>query len=223
MGSLLEENRDAGGLMYMRNRYYDPKTGQFTQSDPIGLGGGLNTYGFAAGDPVSYSDPYGLCVWPPNPRECIRKAAAATARGGDVAVQRWAESAAASEGAQKVFSTGMGLLAALWTSDTYTQTAQTLTIAGAANQIRQNRLNGDGWRDAIAESMEALGFEVQTEVTFQTPFGDRRVDIVVGLNGVTIGLIEAKWGGDRSEDQRRKDEWIRRETGLETAVVQGRP
>jgi uncharacterized protein RhaS with RHS repeats len=46
--------------MYMRNRYYDPRTGQFTQTDPIGLAGGLNAYGFAAGDPVSYSDPYGL-------------------------------------------------------------------------------------------------------------------------------------------------------------------
>jgi RHS repeat-associated protein len=63
MGSLLEEQRDAGGLLYKRNRYYDPKTGQFTQSDPIGLGGGLNTYGFADGDPVSYDDPYGLCAW----------------------------------------------------------------------------------------------------------------------------------------------------------------
>ncbi|WP_420129134.1 RHS repeat-associated core domain-containing protein, partial [Longimicrobium sp.] len=60
MGSLLEGQRDAGGLMYMRNRYYDPKTGQFTQMDPIGLAGGVNTYGFAEGDPISYSDPYGL-------------------------------------------------------------------------------------------------------------------------------------------------------------------
>jgi RHS repeat-associated protein len=61
MGSLLEGQRGAGGQMYMRNRYYDPATGQFTQPDPIGIAGGLNVYGFAAGDPVSYSDPYGLC------------------------------------------------------------------------------------------------------------------------------------------------------------------
>jgi uncharacterized protein RhaS with RHS repeats len=47
--------------MYMRNRYYDPATGQFTQTDPIGLAGGLNAFGFAAGDPITYSDPYGLC------------------------------------------------------------------------------------------------------------------------------------------------------------------
>jgi RHS repeat-associated protein len=61
MGSLLEGQRDAGGLVYMRNRYYDPATGQFTQTDPIGIAGGLNTYGFAAGDPITYTDPYGLC------------------------------------------------------------------------------------------------------------------------------------------------------------------
>jgi hypothetical protein len=30
-------------------------------ADPIGIAGGLNVYGFAAGDPVSYDDPYGLC------------------------------------------------------------------------------------------------------------------------------------------------------------------
>ena len=61
-GGLVDGMRDASGQMYMRNRYYDPRSGQFTQSDPIGLAGGLNSYGFAAGDPVSYSDPYGLKV-----------------------------------------------------------------------------------------------------------------------------------------------------------------
>ena len=34
---------------------------QFTQEDPIGLAGGLNLYGFAGGDPVNFSDPFGLC------------------------------------------------------------------------------------------------------------------------------------------------------------------
>src|SRR5262249_46350884 len=50
------------GLEYRRNRYYDPKSGRFTQEDPIGLGGGLNLYGFGGGDPVNYSDPFGLCT-----------------------------------------------------------------------------------------------------------------------------------------------------------------
>ena len=55
--------RDASGQMYMRNRYYDPATSQFTQADPIGLAGGLNAFGFANRDPVTYSDPYGLAAY----------------------------------------------------------------------------------------------------------------------------------------------------------------
>ncbi len=32
-----------------------------TQQDPIGIAGGANVYGFASGDPVNFSDPFGLC------------------------------------------------------------------------------------------------------------------------------------------------------------------
>jgi RHS repeat-associated protein len=60
LGSIVTGQKDASGLFYRRNRYYDPQANQFTQEDPIGIAGGLNTYGFAGGDPVSYSDPYGL-------------------------------------------------------------------------------------------------------------------------------------------------------------------
>jgi RHS repeat-associated protein len=59
-GSLITNQKDASGLLYRRNRQYDPATGRFTQEDPIGIAGGLNAYGFGGGDPVSYSDPYGL-------------------------------------------------------------------------------------------------------------------------------------------------------------------
>ena len=60
-GSLLEGKRDKSGLTYLRNRYYDPATGRFTQEDPLELGGGLNLYGFANSDPINFSDPIGLC------------------------------------------------------------------------------------------------------------------------------------------------------------------
>ncbi len=63
MGSLAKDMLDDSGLAYRRNRYYDPSTGEFTQVDPIGIAGGLNLYGYANGDPVSNSDPFGLCPW----------------------------------------------------------------------------------------------------------------------------------------------------------------
>jgi RHS repeat-associated protein len=61
MGSLAFGMRDASGLHYRRNRFYDAEQGRFTQEDPIGLAGGINLYGYANGDPVTYSDPFGLC------------------------------------------------------------------------------------------------------------------------------------------------------------------
>jgi RHS repeat-associated protein len=48
------------GLHYNYFRDYDPKTGRYVQSDPIGLAGGLNTYLYANANPLSYIDPLGL-------------------------------------------------------------------------------------------------------------------------------------------------------------------
>lgn len=59
-GSLIPNSQEASGLQYKRNRYYNAAAGRFTQEDPIGLAGGMNLYGFAGGDPVNYSDPFGL-------------------------------------------------------------------------------------------------------------------------------------------------------------------
>ena len=49
-------------LHYNYFRDYDPELGRYTQSDPIGLVGGINTYGYAYQNPVMNYDPDGRLV-----------------------------------------------------------------------------------------------------------------------------------------------------------------
>ena len=47
------------GLHYNNARYYDPTTGRYRSSDPLGILGGLGTYTYANGNPLSFVDPEG--------------------------------------------------------------------------------------------------------------------------------------------------------------------
>lgn len=88
------------GLSYNYYRDYEPETGRYSQSDPIGLYGGLSTFGYALGNPLLYSDPLGLvsvgaCANPANIIPC--QAAGIGLRDG--AGKGLARSAAAAGGA----------------------------------------------------------------------------------------------------------------------------
>jgi RHS repeat-associated protein len=95
-GTLLANGQGTTGQVFRRNRFFDPASGQFTQEDPIGLGGGLNLWGIAGGDPVNFSDPFGLC---PVPQLCALGIVTAGAAIGAAAYQLY-ENAASGQALQ---------------------------------------------------------------------------------------------------------------------------
>ncbi len=95
-GEIIGGQFDGSGYGYKRNRYYDARSGRFTQEDPTGLAGGTSAYGFAAGDPLNFVDPFGLCAEPA--ADSVRVTVTVNCPDGTLGTRDvWARSASSAE------------------------------------------------------------------------------------------------------------------------------
>ena len=88
----------ATGLLLAGARWYAPCVGRFTSRDPIGFAGGINLYGYCAGDPVNDADPSGCSrrAWRwsrrPSSRSCStlrRRSRSRSAGSRQAALSAW--------------------------------------------------------------------------------------------------------------------------------------
>jgi RHS repeat-associated protein len=203
VGSLLDRKRNATGTEYKRNRTYDPKTGRFTQEDPIGLAGGLNLYGFANGDPVNYSDPFGLCVpW------CIVAAAWAAYEIGGAAYDLYRAGKtlldSRTSGSEKAITVGLAALSIFGPGGGYTG-AVGLTSKAAAREAL-GELGVEGAQRSAAN--RAIGRATRSE-TIDVLMHERG-DVVVrasrkGHDGHQVIESVVKPDGSKSVRQRAYD------------------
>lgn len=151
---------------------YDSRAGCFTQEDPIGLAGGLNLYGYADGDPINKSDPFGLRACDP-PGTCVSRGAAVGATmGAALGVTAAATCAGVTAG-----------VCALGAPAIVGGSTMLFTAAGAgAGAVQENA-------EAIAAEMSEWGDRLK-----------RRVQRAIETVGMIVGLVNMDPPPRRPED-----------------------
>lgn len=226
---------DETGLHYNYRRYYDPRVGRYVTSDPIGLTGGVNLYGYSNGDPINSMDPTGEC--PP----CVLAYAACVAGGvafdaiaglfrGDECIDL-SDSLLSNAGwcalggligkvGGLAFKTGKEALEAaaraLAGRAARAEKAAPAIAAAAKGTLDANKAAGKAAEaraavDLVAEGNKILG----SQVSVRTSEGRRVIDHLIQTPSGQIVACEVKCGGAvRNASQLAKDRALATEGGV---------
>jgi hypothetical protein len=181
-------------------RFYDSATGRFTQPDPIGLAGGLNTYGFANGDPVNFSDPFGLC--PPEDQNDGPECRGVVAVGGTAS---WVVSQGKSISAGLILYSGEGP-GVFWSTGSHEGIAgglsADLTVSPSMNQFAGPTAVGcvGPAVGAICGGTNSSGESVTGSITIRGPFPVTATGGTTVTKKLTLRTSETLFSAGRSRD-----------------------
>jgi RHS repeat-associated protein len=217
--------QDGDGLVDLRGRSYVPALGRFLQRDPVAGDAtdplSLNRSTYVRNNPVSLTDPSGFSpagIDDGTGSGMPGKSRALDDGSGD---DQCRSSAGGNLAGYAVNARCLLFLAVGQATLTVRTELGTVTTpisfaaapppGGNNGNVQRNKAVGDKFRDDVADFFRKNGYEVATEIVKHTPFGPRRIDVDISLNGRSLGGIETKAGNSRyTPSQRAKDEFLRR-------------
>jgi RHS repeat-associated protein len=169
------------GLNQNYFRDYDPQTGRYVESDPIGLRGGVNTYDYVIENPLSFRDPQGKeligAIW-----------------GGAFGAASGFLGAIASSGCKPInwWKVGAATLVGAGTGAAIGAFAPALLLTGGAGAFIDTAVASVGIRTAssIGGNLVGQGVSAITDpADFQFNVGSTIGSGVAGAFGGTVGVV----------------------------------